>query len=157
MEKHIEDNMQKHLALMASVSMKLSQEFEKKLREQRNEFRGYLEQKDRWIEHIQETLQEEKDKVLNEKQQQIEALKEQILQIKQDHEEQIKAVEQRKEEEQQHQEKLQQIEEQIVQVKEDHEERIKVVEQKREEQRKSLTVQSQQHVKRIGKLEKQQK
>ena len=158
MEKHIEDNMQKHLALMASVSMKLSQEFEKKLQEQRNEFWGYLEQKDRRIEHIQETLQEEKDKVLNEKQQQIEALKEQILQIKQDHEERIKAVEQqREEEEQQHQEKLQQIEEQIVQVKEDHEERIKVVEQKREEQRKSLTVQSQQHVKRIGKLEKQPK
>ena len=31
MEKHIEDNMQKHLALMASVSMKLSQDFEEKL------------------------------------------------------------------------------------------------------------------------------
>ena len=84
-EKHIEDNMQKHLALMASVTMKLSQEFEEKLQEQWDEFQGYLEQKDRRIEHIQETLQEEKDKVLNEKQQQIEALKEQILQIKQDH------------------------------------------------------------------------
>jgi len=75
MEEHIKDNMQKHLALMASVSMKLSQEFEKKLQEQRDEFQGYLEQKDRQIANIQETLQEEKDKVLNEKQQQIEALK----------------------------------------------------------------------------------
>ena len=156
MEKHIEDNIQKHLALMASVSMKLSQEFEEKLQEQWDEFQGYLEQKNRQIANIQETLQEEKDKVLNEKQQQIEALKEQILQIKQDHEEWIKAVEQQRQEEQQHQEKLQQIEEQIVQVK-DHEERNKVVEQKREEQIKSLTVQSQHHVKRIGKLEKQLK
>jgi len=34
MEKHIEDNIQKHLALMASASMKLSQEFEEKLQEQ---------------------------------------------------------------------------------------------------------------------------
>jgi len=112
MEKHIEDNMQKHLALMASASMKLSQEFEEKLQEQRDEFQGYLEQKDRQIVNIQEKLQEEKDKALNEKQQQIEALKEQIVQIKQDHEERIKAIEQqREEEEQQHQEKLQQIEE----------------------------------------------
>ena len=63
MEKHIEDNIQKHLALMASASMKLSQEFEEKLQEQQDEFQGYLEQKDRWIE---ETPQEEKDKVLNE-------------------------------------------------------------------------------------------
>jgi len=62
MEKHIEDNIQKHLALMASASMKLSQELEEKLQERRDEFQGYLEQKGRWIEHIQETLQEEKDK-----------------------------------------------------------------------------------------------
>jgi len=62
MEKHIEDNIQKHLSLMASASMKLSQEFEEKLRERWDEFQGYLEQKGRRIEHIQETLQEEKDK-----------------------------------------------------------------------------------------------
>ena len=139
MEKHIEENTQKHLALMAAASMKMSRE----LQEQRDEFRGYLEQKERetaeqlkqkdeQIENIQASLQEqqrrfeEKDnKVqgeLHEKQQQIEALKEQIVQVQQDHEERIKAVEQR-----------------------------------REELMKSLEVQSQQQVERIGKLEKQLK
>jgi len=43
MEKHVEENAQKHLALMAAVSMKMKQE----LQEQREEFRGYLEQKER--------------------------------------------------------------------------------------------------------------
>jgi len=37
--QHIEENTQKHLALMAAASMKLSQEFEKKLQQQqRDEF-----------------------------------------------------------------------------------------------------------------------
>ena len=45
--QHIEENAQKHLALMAAACMKLSQEFEKKLQQQRDEFQGYLEQKER--------------------------------------------------------------------------------------------------------------
>ena len=110
MEKHIEENTQKHLVLMASTTMKLSREFKQKLQEQRDEFQGYLEQKeretaeqlkqkDRQIEHIQESLQkqlQEKDKVqgeLLEKQRQIYVLKEQIVHVKHDHEERIKAVE----------------------------------------------------------------
>jgi len=104
MEKHIEENSEKHLALMAAASMKMNRE----LQEQRNEFRGYVEQKERetaeqlkqkdeQIESIQASLREKDKKFeklqqdvkgeLHEKQQQIEALKEQIIQVKQDHRE----------------------------------------------------------------------
>ena len=161
MEKHVEENTQKHLALMAAASMKMSQGFEKKLQEQQGEFQGYLKQKERetaeqlqrkgWqIKAVQEQLQSlQKDQKEGEQQ-----LQQQLEQK----EKQIKHIQE--EQEQRDQEKQWQIEalkEQIIQVKQDHEERIKVVEQRRDEQIKSLEVQSQQQVERIEKLEKQLK
>ena len=172
MEKHVEENTQKHLALMAAASMKLSQEFEKKLQEQRDEFRGYLEQK---IKHIQDSLQEQ----LLGKEQQIEALKEQIVQVKKFHEERIKVVEERRdnqikslEAQSQKQlerignlqgelhEKQQQIEalkEQILQGKQNHNDQIKAVEQRREKQIKSLEAQLKQEHEVVKSLEAQLK
>ena len=47
MEKHVEENTQKHLALMAAASMKMNQE----LQEQRDEFRGHLKQKERALQN----------------------------------------------------------------------------------------------------------
>ena len=69
MEKHVEESTQKHLTLMAAASVKMSQEFDKKLKEQRDEFQGYLEQKeketaekfklkDREIKALEERLQQ---------------------------------------------------------------------------------------------------
>jgi len=126
------------------------------LQEQREEFQGYLEQKeretadlhqqlqlknsqiDKSLQEQQQTLQKEIERVsnevqgeLHEKQQQIEAQKIQIVQAKQDHEETL--------------------EKQIVQVKQNCEERIRVVEQWREKQIKLLEVPSQQQVERIEK------
>ena len=46
MEKHVEESTQEHLTLMAAASVRMSREFEKKLQEQRDEFRGYLEKKE---------------------------------------------------------------------------------------------------------------
>ena len=47
MEKHVEESTREHLALMAAASVRMSREFEKKLQEQRDEFQGYLEQKEK--------------------------------------------------------------------------------------------------------------
>ena len=47
MEKHVEESTREHLALMAAASVRMSREFEKRLQEQRDEFRGYLEKKER--------------------------------------------------------------------------------------------------------------
>ena len=94
MEKHVEESTREHLALMAAASVRMSREFEKKLQEQRDEFREYLKQKeketavqlehkDRQIEHLQESFQEQHVKVqgeLHTQQQQVEALKDQIMQ-----------------------------------------------------------------------------
>ena len=46
MEKHVEESTREHLALMAAASVRMSREFEQKLQDQRNEFRGYLEKKE---------------------------------------------------------------------------------------------------------------
>ena len=86
MEKHVEESTREHLTLMAAASVRMSQEFEKKLQEQRDEFRGYVEQKeresaeqlklkDRQIEHLQESFRETKKvlQVANEKLEQYEA------------------------------------------------------------------------------------
>ena len=42
----MEESTREHLALMAAASVRMTQEFEKKLQEQRDEFRGYLEKKE---------------------------------------------------------------------------------------------------------------
>jgi len=130
MEKHIEENTQKHLALMAAAIMKMNREFEKKLQEQRDEFLGYLEQKER------ETVEQ-----LNQKDEQIKVVEEQLQQLVREKEEQIKSMQKTLQKE--HEKQIKALKEQIVQVKEDHE--------------KSLEVQSQQQAERIGKLEKQLK
>ena len=182
MEKHIEENTQKHLALMAAASMKMSQE----LQEQRDEFRGYLEQKERetaeqlkqkdeQIKAVEKRLQQS----VREKDEKIESMRKSLQKEQKEGEQQLQQQLEQKERQIKHvQESLQQLQEkdnkvqgelhekqqqidalkeQIIQVKQDHEERIKAVEQRREEQIKSLEVQSQQQVERIGKLEKQLK
>ena len=179
MEKHVEENTQKHLALMAAASMKMSRE----LQEQRDEFRGYLEQKERetaeqlkqkdeQVKAVEERLQQS----VREREEQIESMRKSLQKEQKEGEQQLQQQLKQKERQINHiQEKLQQLQEkdnkvqgelhekqqqiealkeQIVQVKQDHEERIKAVEQQREEQIKSLEVQSQQQVERIGKLEK---
>ena len=45
MEKHVEESTQEHLALMAAMMSRMTREFEQKLKEQRDEFQGYLKQK----------------------------------------------------------------------------------------------------------------
>ena len=172
MEKHIEENTQKHLALMAA-SMKMSREFEKKLQAQQDEFRGYLEQeretaeqlklKDKQIKAVEERLQQsvkEREERIERMQKSQKEGEQQLQQQLEQKERQINHIQeslqqlQEKDNEVQGElhEKQQQIDalkEQIVQVKQDHEERIKAVEQRREEQIKSLEVQSQQQVERI--------
>ena len=186
MEKHIEENTQKHLALMASASMKMNREFEQKLQEQRDEFRGYLEQKEReTAEQLKQkdeqtkAVEERFQQSVREREEQIESMRKSLQKEQKEGEQQLQQQLKQKERQINHvQESLQQLQEkdnkvqgelhekqqqlealkeQIVQVKQDHEERIKAVEQRREEQIKSLEVQSQQQVERIGKLEKQLK
>ena len=157
MEKHIEESTQKHLVLMAAAGMKMNRQFEAKLQEQRGEFRGYLEQKER--ETAEQLKQkDEQIKVVVERLQSLQKEQkegeQQLQQQLEQKERQIKHVQE--EQEQKDHEKQQQIDalkEQIMLVKRDHE----VVEQRREEQIKSLEVQSQQQVERIGKLEQQLK
>ena len=186
MEKHIEENTQKHLALMAAASMKRSREFEQmsqELQEQRDEFRGYLEQKEREtaeqlkqkdeqvkavekrlqqsvrereerIESMRKSLQKEQKEGEQQLQQQLEHIQKKVQEQEEKHHEKDNKVQGELREKQQ---QIETLKEQIVQVKQDHEERIKAVEQRREKQIKSLEVQSQQQVERIGKLEKQLK
>jgi len=108
MEKHVEENTQKHLALVAAASMKTNREFEKKLQDQQDEFRGYLEQKERETaeqlkqikaveERLQQSVREKEEQIENmrktlqkEHEKQIKALKEQIVQL----EKQLKEKEQ---------------------------------------------------------------
>ena len=86
MEKHVEESTREHLTLMAAASVRMRQDFEQKLRGQRDEFQEYLEQKeretaeqlklkDRQIEHLQESFRETKKvlQVANEKLEQHEA------------------------------------------------------------------------------------
>ena len=178
MEKHIEENTQKHLALMAAASMKMSREFEQKLQEQRDEFQGYLEQKERetaeqlklkdeQVKAVEKRLQQS----VREREEKIERMRKSLQKEQKEGEQQLQQQLEQKERQINHiQESLQQLQEkdnevqgelhekqqqidvlkeQIVQVKQDHEERIKAVEQRREEQIKSLEVQSQQQVERI--------
>ena len=108
MEKHIEENTQKHLALMAAASMKMS----RKLQEQRDEFRGYLEQKER------ETAEQ-----LKQKDEQFKAVEERFQQSVREREEQIESMrkslqKEQKEGEQQLQQQLEQEERQIKHIQE---------------------------------------
>ena len=93
MEKHVQESTQEHLTLMAAASVRMSWEFEKKLQEQRDEFQGYLKQKEKEVaeqkdkikaveeqlvrqnDHFQESLQETQTalQVANEKLRQFEA------------------------------------------------------------------------------------
>ena len=49
MEKHMAENTQKHLALVSSVTAKLGQEFECRMGKMQEEFRGYLERREREV------------------------------------------------------------------------------------------------------------
>ena len=179
MEKRIEENTQKHLALMAAASMKMNRE----LQEQRDEFRGYLEQKER--ETAEQLKQKDKQikavgkrlqQSVREKEEQIDSMRKSLQKEQKEGEQQLQQQLEQKERQIKHvqetlqekdnkvqgelhqkQQQIEALKEQIVQVKQDHEERIKAVEQRREDQMKSLEVQSQQQVERIGKLEKQLK
>jgi len=115
MEKHIEENTQKHLALMAAAIMKMNREFEKKLQEQRDEFLGYLEQKER------ETVEQ-----LNQKDEQIKVVEEQLQQLVREKEEQIKSMQKTLQKE--HEKQIKALKEQIVQVKQDHEQQVERIE-----------------------------
>ena len=86
MEKHVEENTQKHLALVAAASMKMNREFQahleqkdKQIKEVEERLQQSVREREEQIENMRKTLQKEHEK-------QIKALKEQIVQVKQDHE-----------------------------------------------------------------------
>ena len=92
MEKHVEESTQEHLALMAAASVRMSWEFEQKLKEQRDEFQkklqgqrdefqGYLEQKER------ETAEQ-----LKQKDREIKAVEERLQQSVRQNDRQLRAV-----------------------------------------------------------------
>ena len=70
MEKHMEENTQKHLALMSEMNLRVCREFESKLQRQEDEFQRYTEQMNRETAEKFEGMQG----VLEEKKQQIDAL-----------------------------------------------------------------------------------
>ena len=74
MEKHVEENTQNHLALMAAATMKLSREFEQKVQKQQEKFQEQLQlmkqdlevklqQKDTQIQVLDEKLSEMKTQI----------------------------------------------------------------------------------------------
>jgi len=58
MEKHVEENTQKHLALMAAVSMKMSQEFQKRLQEQQDDLQQQVERIEKLEKQLKDKEQE---------------------------------------------------------------------------------------------------
>ena len=86
-DEHMDQNIQKHLALMPAATLRISQDFEKKLQEQQDMFEKKLEQKDE--EHKQEMqqlvgqLQEQQTRMerLNEKDIEIETFKANIREL----------------------------------------------------------------------------
>ena len=124
MEKHIEENTQKHLALMAAASMKMSREFEQKLQEQRDEFRGYLEQKER------ETAEQ-----LKQKDEQTKAVEERLQQSVREREEKIESMrkslqKEQREGEQQLQQQFEQKGRETAEQLKQKDQQIKVVEER---------------------------
>ena len=81
-DRHMEDNTQRHLLLMAAASQRLGAEFEEKLQEQRAEtvrVKQALEEKERKIVQVEQTLEEkgrEIQALREEKGREIQALKE---------------------------------------------------------------------------------
>ena len=128
MEKHMEESTQEHLTLMAAASVRMSREFEKKLREQRDEFRGYVEQKEK------ETAEQFKQK------------DKEIKRFQESFRETQKAL-------QVANEKLQQLQVQIVDVRNQMERRDKETQKKLEQQIQVLTEQLQQKNKEIQNLQ----
>ena len=77
MEKHVEESTREHLALMAAASVRMSREFEKKLHEQRDEFREYLEQKLQEQQHeFQGCLKQKEEETAEQLQQSVRNLQE---------------------------------------------------------------------------------
>ena len=134
MEKHVEENTQKHLALMAAASIKTNQEFRQELQVQRDKFQGDLEQKDRQIKVAEEHLQQS----VREKENQIESMQKSFQKEQQKMQQQLEEKERHMKHvqeslQEQLQEKQQQIEAlkaQTIQVKQDHEEKIEAVKER---------------------------
>ena len=55
-DAHMDQNMQKHLALMPAATLKISQDFEQKLQEQLEAFEKKLDQKDEQIKQVEQKL-----------------------------------------------------------------------------------------------------
>ena len=69
-KEHMEQNTQKHLALVAAATLKISQTFEQKLQEQQREFDQKLEDKDSEIKAI---VNNEASQLVDEQRQQSDA------------------------------------------------------------------------------------
>ena len=108
MERHMQESTQKHLAMMSAATLRMSRGFEQKLQEQREEFRGYLERKER---ETAELLQ--KDKELEKKDEQM------IQEVQKQRQERDELKKQLQDRDQQFERKLQQKDQEIKAVQEE--------------------------------------
>ena len=60
-DEHMDQNTQKHLALMPAATLSINQNFERKLQEQQEVFKKKLEQNDEQIKHVEQKLQEQQE------------------------------------------------------------------------------------------------
>ena len=126
-DTHMDQNTQKHLALMPAATLKISQDFEQKLREQQEVFGQKLqEQQEVFGQKLQEQ-QEVFEQTLREQQEVFEKKLE-------EKDEQIKLVEQKLQEQQAFEKKLQNKQEVFEKKLEEKDEQVKRVEQKLQEQ-----------------------
>ena len=105
-DEHMDQNTQKHLALMPSATLRISQDFEQKLQEQLEIVEKKLEQKDEQIKQVEQKLQEQqevfekkmkqqKEEYEKENDERMQKLGEQLQKQLKQRDEQIKQVEQK--------------------------------------------------------------
>ena len=88
-DEHMDQNTQKHLALMPAATLRISQDFEQKLQEQLEIVEKKLEQKDELIEQVEQKL----DKQSTEFQEQLGEQQKEFQEILKENNEQIKKLE----------------------------------------------------------------
>ena len=93
-KEHMEQNTQKHLALVAAATLRISQTFEQKLREQQREFDQKLEDKDSEIKVI---VNNEASQLVNEQRQQSEAQIRDLQEKLQEQQQMMKMLEEQQE------------------------------------------------------------
>ena len=145
-DEHMDQNTQKHLALMPAATLRISQDFERKLREQQEVFEKKLEQNDKQIKRNEQKLQDQQEvfeKKLVDKDEQVKHVEQKLEKQGQEFQEQLGG--QQKEFQQQ----LQQRDDQIRKVQE----QIKMIQLKNEELQQLVERNSQQMLPMINKMQ----